>query len=67
VFFNDDLTISKAHNYYRGRKIRRNDLDGEEEETKEQNLVPVIKRNLTPDDHLNKREAESYLLVDPQG
>lgn len=32
-----------------------------------QNLIPVIKRNLTPDDNLRNNQAESYMLVDQKG
>jgi hypothetical protein len=30
-------------------------------------LIPVVKRNLTPDDHTGVKEAESYLIIDSQG
>lgn len=30
-------------------------------------MVPIVKRNLTPDDHTNKQDVDSYLLVDNNG
>lgn len=35
-----------------------------EMEEEEHSIVPIIKRNLTPDDHINKNGISSYVLVD---
>lgn len=64
MFFNDDLSLSKKPTVHRGRKLHKDNYDSD---GNEQNLVPVIKRNLTPDDHINKKDVDSYLLVDNHG
>lgn len=66
VFFNDDLTLDKKP-VHRGRKLHRQQDGYESEGGREKNLVPIVKRNLTPDDHTNKQDVDSYLLVDNNG
>lgn len=39
----------------------------QQESEDETNIVPIVKRNLTPDDHVNKKDVDSYLLVDNHG
>jgi hypothetical protein len=57
VFFNDEMPIQNPVIRNRGRQQQ------EEREV----VVPKVKRNLTPDEHLKAPAAESYLLVDNFG
>jgi len=56
IFFNDDMPIKR-------QPPRR----GELRRPGESNVVPVVKRNLTPDEHLGGHRVNSYLIVDSGG
>ncbi|CDW85930.1 UNKNOWN [Stylonychia lemnae] len=64
VLFNDNLNLAEE-NMQRGRLPRM--IQRVNDQDQSQNLIPVVKRNLTPDDHLRKEQAESYILVDQKG
>lgn len=80
VFFNDELALSmsktkkRAAPLSRGRQLVPPQLPFNQNEVSDYShrkppsyIVPVVKRNLTPDDHLSKVGPEGYLLVDGKG